>query len=159
MNGLIYNASEFQRHLWDDHKMQDEAAQGAEQVAKTRYEAFPEFAGEMFHYFHAEEPEQLEEPASGSEVFQKLDAAMKQVPEVEDLRAQTIGNDRWAGVVTASMIDTLLHKVPAPSEQVGDVRNDEEAIEYLERLLEQAEEQDDSEQAAAIEETLNEMLD
>lgn len=159
MAGLIYDASDYQRYLWNDHKMADEAAQGAELAATERYEAFPEFAEEMYHFFHADEPERLAEPGSGSEVFQQLDSAMNQVPEVGDLRAQTIGNDRWAGIVTASMIDTLLTKVPAPDSQIMDPRGDEETMAYLERLLADAQAASDTEQAEQLEQTMGEILD
>lgn len=159
-NPLIYDASEFDRHLWSDHALANDAAAQAEAAGKRRYEAFPDFAAEMFHYFHADEPRRLEEPGSGADVFAKLDQAMHEVPEVADLRAQTVGNDSWSGIVTTSMIDELLHKVPAPSsEPVEDLRADEEAIEYLERLLAEAEENGDQEQSEAVEEHLNEMLE
>ncbi len=160
MRSLIYDASEFERHLWADHTIADQSAAQAESSGAKRYEAFPSFAAEMFHYFHADEPRRVEEPGPGAEIFEKLDRAMREVPEVSDLRAQTVGNDTWSGVVTTSMIDELLHKIPAPAnEPVADLREDEEAIEYLERLLAQAEEAGDTEQAEAAEETLNEMLD
>lgn len=157
---LIYEASEFDRHLWSDHTLANESAAQAEILGKRRYEAFGDFAEEMFHFFHADEPRRVEEPGPGAEVFEKLDRAMLDVPEVSDLRAQTVGNDSWAGIVTTSMIDELLHKITPPSsEPVADIREDEEAIEYMERLLQDAEEKGDSEQAEAIEETLDEMLE
>ncbi len=160
MGNLIYNPTDFDRHLWSDHTVGDKSAARAESDGRMRYEAFPDFAGEMFHYFHADEPRRMDEPAPGAEVFEKLDQAMRDVPEVADLRAQTVGNDAWAGSVTTAMIDELLHKVTPPSAgQVEDVRGDEEAIEYLERLLEDAEEGGDAEQAEAIEEILNEIVD
>jgi len=156
---LIYRPSEFQRHLWNDHTLADENAARAEADGRDRYEAFPDWAAEMFHFFHADTPERLEEPAAGSEVFQRLDAAMRDVPQVTDLRAQTVGNDTWAGMVTSSMIDDLLRKVPAPSTPVEDVRSDADVVEYLERLLADAEDRGDDEECEAIEETLDEILD
>lgn len=158
-SNLIYNATDFDRHLWSDHTLADSTAAQAEAEGRRRYEAFPDFAGEMFHFFHADEPVRLDEPAAGSEVFQKLDQAMRDVPEVADLRTQTVGNDTWAGAVTSTMIDELLRKVAGPDSQVSDIRGDEEAIDYLERLLEEAEEEGDDEQAEGIEETLNELLE
>lgn len=159
-SSLIYDASAFDRHLWNDHTLANESAAQAEASGRRRYEAFPDFAAEMFHYFHADEPRRLTEPGPGADVFEKLDRAMQDVPEVADLRAQTVGNDSWAGIVTTSMIDQLLHKVPAPSsEPLEDLRGDEEAMEYLERLLEEAQERGDDEASEAIEETLNEMLE
>lgn len=157
---LIYDASDFDRHLWSDHTIANRSAAQAEASGRSRYEAFPDFAAEMFHFFHADEPHRVDEIGSGAEVFEKLDRAMQEVPEVADLRAQTVGNDDWSGIVTTSMIDELLHKVPAPGQEpVADVREDEEAIDYLERLLADAEQAGDAEQVEAIEETLNEMLD
>jgi len=159
-SNLIYEASDFDRHLWSDHTLADSAAARAESDGRKRYEAFGDFAGEMFHFFHADEPTRLEEPAAGSEPFQKLDKAMRDVPEISDLRAQTAGNDTWSGTVTAAMIDELMNKIPAPGKTpVADIRGDEEAIEYLERLLEQAEEDGDDAQAEGIEDTLNELLE
>lgn len=156
---LIYEASEFDRHLWSHHTLTDDAAQRAESEGRSRYEAFPDFAAEMFHYFHADEPRRLEEVDEGAEVFEKLDRAMRDVPEVNDLRAQTVGNDGWSGVVTTAMIDDLMVKLAPPSSPVGDLRADADTIDYLERLLAEAEEVGDEEQAEAIEETLNEVLE
>lgn len=156
---LIYDASDFDRHLWSHHTLADKSAQKAESEGKRRYEAFPDFAAEMFHYFHADEPRRLEEVDEGAEVFEKLNKAMLDVPEVNDLRAQTVGNDGWSGVVTTAMIDDLMVKLSPPSSPVGDLRADKEAVDYLERLLDDAEEAGDEEQAEAIEETLNEVLE
>jgi len=157
--GLIYDASEFDRHLWADYTLAENAAARAQSDGRKRYEAFPDFAAEMYHYFHADEPCRLEHPGPGADVFQKLDRAMQDVPEVADLRAQTVGNDIWSGLVTTSMIDELLNKVPAPSSTVEDLRDDLQTAEYLERLLAEAEEQGDNEQANSIEEVLNEVID
>jgi len=157
---LIYDASEFDRHLWSDHTLADKSAARAETDGRRRYEAFPDFAAEMFHYFHADEPRLLDEPASGAEVFDKLHKAMLDVPELNDLRAQTVGNDSWSGIVTTSVIDDLLANLPPHSNQpVADLRGDEEAIEYLEKLLEEAEEQGLEEQAEALEESIDELLE
>lgn len=155
MSDLVYKPSQFQRHLWSDHTIADPAAARAEADGRKRYEAFPGFAAEMYHYFHADAPERLGEPAPGSDVFQRLDAAMRAVPEVEDLRSQTVGNDSWAGTVTASMIDELIHKVPPPGEQVEDPRNDEETADYLERLLDGSSEEEQEQ----IEDLLDQVLD
>jgi len=154
---LIYQPSQFQRHLWNDYTMADQDAARAESDGRARYEAFPDWAAEMFHYFHADTPDRMETPAPGSDVFQRFDAAMQDVPEVTDLRAQTVGNDTWAGVVTTSMIDDLLKNVAAPDAQVEDVREDAATADYLERLLADADHRGDEEECEAIEDALDEM--
>jgi uncharacterized protein with von Willebrand factor type A (vWA) domain len=159
MKSLVYDASGFDRHLWSDYTLAEPAAARAQADGRQRYEAFPSFAAEMFHFFHADEPRRLEEPGPGAEVFSKLDRAMQDVPEVADLRAQTVGNDTWSGVVTTSMIDELLKKVPAPADKVDDIRADEDTVDYLERLLADAEDEGDTAQAQAIEDTLDEVIE
>jgi len=153
---LVYKPSGFQRHLWKYHKMVDQAAEQSDRVGRDRYEAFSDFSSEVFHRLYAEQPDKLEEPATGADVFVKLHERIDELPEVEDFRQRSKGNERWAGIGTAAVIDTLLDSVPAPEEPVEDLRGDEDVIEYLERLRDKAETDEERE---ALQETIDEQLD
>lgn len=153
---LVYKPTSFQKHLWKYHKMTDGDATEAEREGETRYEAFNNFSEEIYHRMFAETPEKLEEPAAGSEVFQKLHGKIDEIPEMENLRERCRGNERWAGIGTTAIIDTLLDSVPKPDQQIEDLRGDEDVEEILRAALESAE---DDEQREYLEEMIEEQLD
>jgi uncharacterized protein with von Willebrand factor type A (vWA) domain len=153
---LVYKPTEYQRHLWKYHKLTDAAAEAAESEGRKRYEAFGDFSDEIFHRMYAEKPEMLEEPAPGSDVFVKMHQLMGDIPELEDLRTRCIGNERWAGIGSSAVIDTLLTDVQAPEEKVDDLRGDDGVKEYLERLLAETEDEGKREE---LQKTLDEQMD
>lgn len=158
-DNLLYEVTPFQKNLWEGHKLMDSTAEASERAGRDRYEGFGGFAEGVFHCFFADEPQRVEEVADGLEHFVKLDEEMQKVPEVSDLRDMCMGDDRRAGLAAASMIDTLMSTVTAPDEQLEDPRQDEEAIEYLEHLLTQANKDGDEEYAESLERELGEMIE
>ena len=132
---LCYDVSPFQKHLWNYHKMTDESASRAESDGTVRYEAFPGFAPEVFHRLYAEQEKPLEEAAVGSDVFVGFHDRISELPEVKDLRERCIGEERWAGIGAAAIMDTLLADVDAPPSLVEDMRSDEDVRETLEAMM------------------------
>ncbi len=153
---LVYKPTDYQRHLWKYHKLTDRAAEASEREGRHRYEAFADFSEEVYHRMYSDNPQKLEEPAAGSDVFVKMHALMEDIPEMENFRQKCVGNERWAGIGTAAVIDTLLSTITPPQEQVKDLRSEEEMLEYIKRLAESAQSDEDRRQ---IEEMLNEHLD
>jgi uncharacterized protein with von Willebrand factor type A (vWA) domain len=145
MPGLVYNATDWQRFLWDDHKRCEPTARQAEAEGRERYSAFGEFASEAFHRLYAETPEKLETPADGAEWAERLHDAVEQVPEYRLLQDRTRGNEWWSGIATESMLHSVLKNVSPPREHVDDPRQDAEVADYLRRLAEQTEVEDDRE--------------
>jgi len=140
---LVYKPTDYQRHLWRYHKLTDEAAKQSEGEGSKRYEAFPDFADEVYHRMYSEHPQKLEEPAPGAEVFERLHGLMDDLPEMKDLRERCCGNERWAGIGTAAVLDTIIAQVESTGEQVKDVRGDEEVEKYLREMLENTEDEDE----------------
>lgn len=136
MYKFCYNVSGFQSHLWDYHKMTDGSARKSEKQGVERYKGFGEFSEEIYHRLFSETESPLDEPVEGSNVFQKLHDEMGKLPELDDLKARCMGNERWSGIGTSSMIDTLLSDVEPPDEQLPDMRGDVECSQFLERLKE-----------------------
>lgn len=150
---LCYDVSEYQRHLWEYHKMTDSSAATAESVGTQRYEAFPGFSSEVFHRLYAADEKPLEQPAEGTDVFVDFHGRITELPEVKDLRERCIGEERWSGIGAASIVDTLLADVDAPSSPVEDMRGDVDVREALEAMMDGAETE---EQKEAIREILKE---
>jgi uncharacterized protein with von Willebrand factor type A (vWA) domain len=132
---LIYKPSAFHRHQWKYYKKVEPDARTAERIGEDRYEKFPDFSEEIFHSMYADKPNRVEEPAPGTEIFQKLDQEINKIPEVADLAKRCKGDERWSGIATTAIIDELMKSVPAPDGQVKDPSKDEQVIQYLERLL------------------------
>ncbi len=153
---LVFNATDYQRHLWRYHKLTDEAAEASEREGRKRYEAFQDFAGEVYHRMYADSPERLVDPAPGSEVFVRMHNLMDDIPEMDDFREKCKGNERWAGIGTAAVIDTLLEHVEPPVEKVEDLRGDDDVKQYMERLVK---EEADDENREKLKELLDEQMD
>lgn len=155
-DNLVYEVSEWQKHLWKYHKMVEQNAENAERVGRERYEAFPSFAEEIFHRMFSEKPERLEHPADGSEVFQRLHDKIDEIPEMESLRQRCKGNENWSGIGTTAVIDTLMAEMPAPDKKVEDLRGDEDVEKYLREAIENAQTEEDRQ---FLEETLESQMD
>ena len=153
---LVYNTTPFQKHLWKYHKMTDPDAASAERDGEERYQAFHNFSEEVYHRMFAEKPEKLEKPSFGSEVFQQLHEKIGEIPEISNLRERCIGNERWSGLGTTAIIDTLLREIPKPEKQIEDLRGDEDVVKYLQEALEATE---DEEEKTYLEDMLNEQMD
>lgn len=153
---LVYKPTDFQRHLWKYHKLTDASAEASEREGRNRYEAFGDFSDEVFHRLYAEQEDKLPEPAPGADVFVKLHDEMEKIPEMADFRTKCTGNERWAGIGAAAVIDTLVDKVTPPAEKIEDARDSEEIEEMLRQLIEGA---NTPEQAEALQELLDEQTD
>lgn len=130
---MIYNVTDFQRHLWNYHKMSSSVARQSEKTGSEKYEAFPIFSSEVFHRMFVEKPERNESPPVGSDVFEYLHERISEIPEFENLRMKCVGNEEWSGIGTAAVIDTLITAVP-DSDRVPDVSSDAE----IERMFKEA---------------------
>ncbi len=150
---LCYDVTPYQRNLWRYRKMVEPGLRDSERSGEERYEAFPSFAGEIFHRLYADEPKQLDEPAIGADVFSNKHDEIGKLPEFEDLRGQCLGNEEWAGVGTGAIIDTLLDQVDAPADQVEDPCSDINAEGMVKELLARANPEDKE----AIEEAVAEI--
>jgi uncharacterized protein with von Willebrand factor type A (vWA) domain len=153
---LCYDVSPYQRHLWRYRKMVDANAEASEREGRKQYEAFPDFTGEVFHRLYSDKEQPLEVPAPGSELFQKMHDEMQKIPELQDLRDRCRGDEEYSGIGTSAIVDTLLRSVDGPEEQMQDLRDDAEEMEYLQRLLQKT---DDPEQQEAIRESMQEVQD
>ncbi|MCK4791880.1 MAG: VWA domain-containing protein, partial [Desulfobacteraceae bacterium] len=102
---------------------------------------------------YAANEQPLEQPAEGTDVFVDFHGRISELPEVKDLRERCVGEERWAGIGAASIVDTLLADVEAPSSPVEDMRGDVDVREALEAMMGGA---DTDEQKEAIREILKE---
>jgi len=151
---LCYDVSPYQRHLWRYHKLVEPSAREAERSGEERYEAFPDFAGEVFHRLYADEAKPLDPPVDGSDVFSVLHEQIGKIPEFDDLVKRCQGDERWAGIGTSAMLDTLLTSVDHPDNPVEDIRGDANAMAYLEALRDRTKE---PERQEAIDESLEQL--
>jgi uncharacterized protein with von Willebrand factor type A (vWA) domain len=144
----VYDVTDYQRSCWRLHTVEQPAAAQAEHRMDDRYQGAATFAAEVFHRLYAETPAKLDPPAEGTDVWQQLHTAIDKVPELEDLRAQCQGRERWAGMGAQAVIETLLDKVQAPREQVRDLAQDAATRAALERMIAATEEDQDGSQDA-----------
>jgi uncharacterized protein with von Willebrand factor type A (vWA) domain len=152
---LCYGVSPYQRYLWRYRKLVDPSAHDAEKEGTKQYEAFPDFSGEVYHRLYSEQPNPLEEPEPGSEPYQKMHDQMGKLPELDDLAERCRGDEEWAGIGTGAIIDTILKEVDKKDdEQVEDPREDHDAMEIMQDMLEKSEE---DEQKDAIRDTIGEI--
>jgi len=152
---ILYKPTAHQKHQWKYHKQITPNARQAEKVGSDRYESFDTFSGEIFHRMYADNPQRVENPAQGTNVFQKLDGCINEIPELIDLKRRCTGDEFYSGLATTSIIDEILKAVPAPDQKVENPTEDQETIDYLKNLLQEATDQD---QADSIQEALNEMV-
>lgn len=142
---LVYDVSAFQRDLWNYHKMTDGSAARAESDGAGKYEAFPDFSAEVFHRMYAENEKRMDEPAVGADVFVGLHDRISELPEVQDLKKRCIGEERWAGIGAASILDTLMEAVEHPGGKLEDMRGDEDVREALEQMMQSAQSDEERE--------------
>ena len=143
---LCYDVSPYQRHLWRYRKMVDGNADASEREGRKKYEAFPDFSGEVFHRLYSDQEQPLDVPAAGSEIYQDMHGELEKIPELQDLRERCRGDEEYSGIGTSAIIDTLLREVDQPQDPVEDLRDDADAMGYLQRMMQNA--QDPAEREA-----------
>lgn len=131
-----YDVSEYERQQWRYQKIVSPEARQAERLGEERWApAFGHFAEDVFHRMVADAPNRLPSSA-GEEVWERLHAEIDVLPEVEDLRAQCVGDEDAAGIATTAIIDTLTAKVAPPAHgPLEDVEATGNAREALARLI------------------------
>ena len=151
---ILYKPTAHQRHQWKFHKMQTPNAREAEKAGRDRYQSFDSYSGEIFHRMYSDNPQKIESPSEGTDVFQKLDHCIDEIPELADLKRRCEGDEHFSGIATAAIIDQIMKATPAPDSQVLDPASDKDAMEYLEQMLQES---TDSEQSEAVKDTLEQM--
>lgn len=131
---LRYDVSHWQDFLWKDHKRCTNSTAGVLKQGRKKFEAFDEFAPEIFHRLYADQEKLLDEPALGSDWAEKLHQAAESTPEWQDVRERTRGNDWYSGMTTEALLAQLVSKVDTGGQQIPDPRLDAEVAEYLERM-------------------------
>jgi len=134
---LVYNPTQYQKHLWDYHKLTNEPARVSENAGSEHYGAFPDFATEVFHRLYSEVENKLGTPMPGSDPFVKLHSEMDKIPEMVDFKKYCQGHEHRSGIGTSAVIDTLIDKVKHSNDKTEDPRNDIEIQKLLEGLLKQ----------------------
>lgn len=142
---LCFKVGGFDRTLWTDLMIGDDATRETMRAGRTFYEAFDTFGREVFHRLRAHAPEKLEEPASGSGWAEVLHDAGEE--EIDNLRARTVGDRVRSGYATSAICDTLINRVEHPKEKIEDPRKDEQVAAMLRRMAERAKDKGDDQGA------------
>lgn len=131
-----YGVTEYERQQWRYQKIVNSEARQAERLGEERWApAFGQFAEDVFHRMIADSPQRLP-PIAGDEVWERLHSEIDVLPEVEDLRAQCLGDEDAAGIAATCIIDTLTAKVAPPADgPLADVDATRDAKDALERLI------------------------
>ena len=84
-DNILFKPSDYDRTLWDYQTKVNPRADRTQETGLKRYQSFDTFAGEIFHKMYSDDPQRVDTPPAGSDVFQKLHSCIEQIPEIADL--------------------------------------------------------------------------
>lgn len=136
----LYDVSDYEKNQWRYQRRTNDAHAHVVNAGERRYKGFERFSEEVFHKFITPTPRPVEHPDPGQEIFQRLHSAMDAVPEVQDLRERCLHDEDTSAQATNAIIQELLSKTDALSEQVPSSEDDLEALRAMESFLKRREE-------------------
>jgi uncharacterized protein with von Willebrand factor type A (vWA) domain len=138
--------------LWQNHKMIDNDAQDLENSGKAKYEAFPEFAKELFDELYSMSPAQTVSNDNNKWAIDFLDKVKNhdksedgQENQFDMLRRRSVNNETWSSISTDAMLAEFVNKINVDG-QIQDTNQDRESLDYLKRLLDAEENTEDDNQ-------------
>jgi uncharacterized protein with von Willebrand factor type A (vWA) domain len=137
---MLFNVPNFQRNQWRYQRLINNAYTHVVNQGEQQFSGFSGFSDEVFHRFISPKPDRIEDPAPGQDVFERLHAAMDEVPEVQDLRERCMHDEDWSASATNTILQTLLKGTEEPEEQIPSSEEAMEQMQAMKQLLERRKE-------------------
>lgn len=133
---LVYQTRKWDRIQYDEYRDQSATVREVEANGIERNERYPDYVREVFARMYRQAPKKLEETADGAQWAEKLHEVAGDLPEFDQLRERTRGDQMYSGMAASSICDKVASTMK-PQESNADLEQMKKRLKEIERMRDQ----------------------